>query len=152
MAPILLDGRTSQNASTLNSILVPTTSSYVLFGQVGLTVTEANASIPMRVQFDGTITYKLSPTSSNFSNLLEVKVVRGTDPNVAAVFRGIKTLVLNGSENGPQEYAFAGSDFNPPKGSGLLIYSVFVKNITGSTEADVTRVGPESFNAVAFGN
>jgi hypothetical protein len=152
MAPTFLDGRTSQNASSLNSILVPTTSNYVLFGQVGLTVTEANPSIPMRVQFDGIITLKLTTGASNFQNQVEIKAVRGTDPNAAAVFSGIKTILLNGEEFGPQEYSFAASDFNPPIGSGLLVYSVFVRNITGSSEADVTRVGPESFNSIAIGN
>ncbi|UMZ35916.1 hypothetical protein [Priestia megaterium] len=152
MAPIFLDARTSQNASTANSINVPTTNAYVLWGQVGLTVTAANPSIPMRVQFDGTITLRLSSSASNFTNLVEVKIVRGTDPNAAAVFSGIKTLTFNGSELGPQEYTFGASDYNPPKGSGLLVYSAFVKNITGSSESDVRRVGPESFNACAFGN
>ncbi|GAB1787191.1 hypothetical protein [Priestia megaterium] len=152
MAPIFLDARTSQNASTANSINQPTTASYVLFGQVGLNVSAANASIPIRIQFDGIITYKLSSAATNFTNLVEIKVVRGTDPNGAPVFTGIKTLVLNNSENGPQEYTFGASDYNPPKGNGLLVYSVFVKNITGSHESDVVRVGPESFNALAIGN
>jgi len=152
MAPIYLDGRTSQNASTANSINVPTTNGYVLWGQVGLTVTAANPGIPIRVQFDGIISLKLNLTAVNFSNRIEIKAVRGTDPNAPAVFSGIKTIVLNGEELGPQEYTFSGSDYNPPIGSGLLVYSVFVKNITGSSEADVVRVGPESFNASAIGN
>ncbi|PGX77758.1 hypothetical protein [Priestia megaterium] len=152
MAPIFLDGRTSQNASTANSINVATTNSYVLWAQVGLNVSAANASIPLRVQFDGITTLKLNSAATNNTNLIEIKVVRGTDPNATAVYSGIKTLVLNGSENGPQEYTFGASDYNPPKGNGLLVYSVFVKNITGSNESDVKRVGPESFNALAIGN
>ncbi|MGW5891849.1 hypothetical protein [Priestia megaterium] len=152
MAPIFLDGRTSQNASVSGGINIATTSSYVLWGQVGLTVTAADPSQPIRVQLDGIITFKLNPGAVNVANLVEIKVVRGTDPNAAAVFRGIATLVLNGSEEGPQEYTFGASDYNPPKGSGLLVYSVFVKNITGNSEADVVRVGPESFNALAIGN
>ncbi|MGG4018614.1 hypothetical protein ABEV70_25610 [Priestia megaterium] len=152
MAPIFLDGRTSQNASNANGINVPTTASDVLWAQVGLTVTAADASQPIRVQFDGIITFKLNPAAGNVTNLLEIKVVRGTSPLAGQVFRGIKTLSANGSEFGPQEYTFAASDYNPPKGSGLLVYSVFVRNITGNSESDVVRVGPESFNATAIGN
>jgi len=152
MAPLFLDGRTSQNASTLNSILIPTTSSYVLFGQVGLIVTAANESIPIRAQLNGIITLKLSSSASNFANFVEIKIVRGTDPNATAVFSGIATLIANGDELGPQEYSFAVADFNAPKGTGLLVYSVFVRNTTGNSEADVTRVGPESFNVIAIGN
>ncbi|MED3831514.1 hypothetical protein P4575_27370, partial [Priestia megaterium] len=152
MTPTFLDGRTSQNASTANSINIPTTPNYVLWAILGLTVTAANPGIPIRVQFDGTTTLKLNPGASNVINRIEIKVVRGTDPNDPAIFSGIKTLVLNGDEQGAQEYTFSGSDYNPPQGSGLLVYSVFVRNITGSAEGDVKRVGPESFNASAIGN
>lgn len=152
MAPIFLDARTSQNASTAFSINVPTTNGYVMFAQVGLNVGPANPSIPIRVQYEGIATFQLAQTPSHTVNLIEIKVVRGTDPTATAVFSGIKTLVVNGSENGPQEYAFAASDYNPPKGNGLLIYTGFIRNITGSNESDVARVGPESFDATAFGN
>jgi len=152
MAPIFLDARTSQNASHANSINVPTTPSYVAFAQVGLNVTGANPSIPLRVQFQGIATFKLSPTAFNNTNLIEIIIVRGTNPNANQIFSGIKTMVLNGSENGPQEYSFAASDYNPPIGSGLLVYTGFIRNITGNHESDVNRVGPESFDATAFGN
>ncbi|WP_341285660.1 hypothetical protein [Priestia megaterium] len=152
MAPIFLDARTSQNASVPNGINVATTASYVLWAQVGLTVTAADPSIPIRVEFNGIITLKLNPSASNFTNLIEIIVVRGTDPNSTPIYSGVETLVLNGSEFGPQEYTFAASDYDPPKGSGLLVYSVFVRNVTGNSESDVVRVGPESFNAIALGN
>ncbi|MBT2603938.1 hypothetical protein J7E55_13095 [Bacillus sp. ISL-53] len=149
--PQYLDGMTSQNASYANTINIPTTPAYQIFGQLGLNVSEANPTAIIRVEFDGIITFKLNPASSNFANRLEIKIVRGTDPNLPPVFTGIKTLVLNGSEFGPQEYAFSASDYNVPKGSGFLLYTAFVRNITGSSESDVTRVGPESFNALAIG-
>ncbi|MEJ9315095.1 hypothetical protein P4655_27530 [Priestia megaterium] len=152
MAPIFLDGRTSQNASTANSISIPTTNAYVLWAQVGLNVSVASTSTPIRVPFDGITTFKLNPAATNLTNRLEIIVVRGTNPSAGQIFSGIKTLVVNGSEQGPQEYTFTATDYNPPKGSGLLVYSVFVRNITGSSESDVVRVGPESFNAFAVGN
>lgn len=152
MAPILLDGRTSQNASYANSINIPTTASYQLFAQVGLNVTAADPSTPIRVQFEGIVTFKLFPQAAHGVNTMEIIIVRGTDPNTNQVFSGIQTLVLNGNENGPQEYTFAASDYDPPIGSGLLVYTGFVRNITGSDEESVTRVGPESFDALAIGN
>ncbi|MED4636119.1 hypothetical protein P9443_25000, partial [Peribacillus frigoritolerans] len=150
--PEFFDGRTSQNASYANSINIPTSSAYQLFGQVGINVSEANPTSIIRVQFDGIITLKVNPAANVFENSVEIKIVRGTNPNANTIFTGIKTIVLNGSEAGPQEYAFSASDYNVPKGSGFLVYTAFVRNITGSVDTDVTRVGPESFNASAIGN
>ncbi|QNK46471.1 hypothetical protein H7F28_13880 [Brevibacterium sp. PAMC23299] len=113
---------------------------------------EANPTAIIRVQFDAIITLKLNLAASNFLNQVEkINIVRGTDPNINIIFDGISTLISNGSELGGQEYSFSASDYNVPKGSGFLIYTAFVRNITGTSEADVTRVGPESFNVLAIG-
>ncbi|MFB8424943.1 hypothetical protein ACFC4S_23280 [Priestia megaterium] len=146
-----LDGRTSQNASKANSISVATTSSQVLWGQVGLDVGAANPSLPIRIQFEGTITLRLNAGSLNPFNTLEIRVVRGanaSDPIVYTAQKVLKTL----DEGAPEMLTFVGSDYNPPKGAGFLIYTAFVRNITGSNESDVVRVGPESFNVLAVGN
>lgn len=148
-----LDGRTSQNASTTNSINVPTSAAYQLFGQVGLDISQANASFPIRVQFEGMITFRLSLTPDVAINTLEIRIVRGTNPTDPVVFSGIKTLAVNGTENTPQEYSFAASDYNVPIGTGFVVYTVFARNITvGGDPTDVFRIGPESFNALALGN
>jgi hypothetical protein len=55
---ILLDGRTSQNASYANSIGVATSSSFQTFGSVGLNLSQADANTIIRVQFDGVITLR----------------------------------------------------------------------------------------------
>jgi hypothetical protein len=55
---ILLDGRTSQNASYANSIGVATSSSFQTFGSVGLNISQADANTIIRVQFDGVITLR----------------------------------------------------------------------------------------------
>ncbi|MFS0892483.1 hypothetical protein [Peribacillus frigoritolerans] len=149
--PQYLDGRTSQNASYNGSINIPTSEDYQLFGTLGLNVSEANPTAIIRVQFDGIITFSLSGSPGSFTNLLEIKIVRGTDPNLPPVFRGIKTLTANGAEGTPQEYSFTASDYNVPKGSGFLLYTAFVRNVTGFVEAEVMRIGPESFNASAIG-
>ncbi|WP_341285065.1 hypothetical protein [Priestia megaterium] len=151
MAPIFLDGRTSQNASIANSINVPTTAAYALWGQVGLNVSAANPSLPIRVQFSGTIDLKLNPAHVLPSNTVEVKVVRGSVSTDPVVFTAVKTLTAD-QANKSELLTFVGSDYNVPKGNGSLIYTVFVRNITGSNESDVRRVGPESFNVLAIGN
>lgn len=148
---LYLDGRTSQNASKVFSINVPTTSAYALWGQVGLDVSAANPSFPIRVQFTGTISFILNPVAVNPTNAVEIKVVRGFNATDPIVYTSVKTLLIDES-GGYQELTFTGSDYNVPKGSGLLVYTVFVRNITGSDESDVVRVGPESFNVSAIGN
>ncbi|WP_418027011.1 hypothetical protein [Paenibacillus sp. JJ1722] len=148
-----LDGRTSQNASTTNSINVPTSAAYQLFGQVGLDISQASASFPIRVQFDGIITFRLDLVPTALFNLVEIKIVRGTNPTDPVVFSGTKTLFPNGTEGTPQEYSFAASDYNVPIGTGFVVYTVFARNITvGGDPTDVVRIGPESFNALALGN
>ncbi|MFF2501002.1 hypothetical protein, partial [Peribacillus sp. NPDC058075] len=149
--PEFFDEITSQNASYANSINIPTSSAYQFFGQVGLNVSGANPTSMIRVQFDGIITLRVNPEASVPVNSVEIKIVRGANPNANTIFTGIKTIVLNGSEVGPQEYSFSAADYNVPKGSGFLVYTAFVRNITGSVDTDVTRVGPENFNAIAGG-
>ncbi|WP_456363501.1 hypothetical protein [Priestia aryabhattai] len=148
---ILLDGRTSQGASIANSTSVPTTSSNVLWGQVGLEVGAASPSFPIRVQFTGTIALKLALNPVNPQNTVEIKVVRGFNANDPVVYTARKTLTV-ANEGISDLLTFTGLDYNVPKGSGFLVYTVFVRNITGSNESDVTRVGPESFNVLAIGN
>ncbi|TPF14151.1 hypothetical protein [Priestia megaterium] len=146
-----LDGRTSQNASKAGSINVPTSASQVLWGQVGLDVSSANPSLPIRVQFDGTITLKLNFGFINLINAIEIRIVRGTSASDPVVYTDQKTLA-SVDAGISESLTFSGSDYNPPKGSGFLIYTVFVRNITGSSESDVIRVGPENFNVIAIGN
>ncbi|WP_231889961.1 hypothetical protein [Bacillus sp. SJS] len=70
-------------------------------------------------------------------------IVRGTSPSDLAVYSAAQTLDLN--IIGPQVLSFSGSDFNVPAG-GPVTYTMFL-SVTG---LGVTRVGPESFNAVAY--
>ncbi|MEM5003273.1 hypothetical protein [Priestia megaterium] len=151
MADRYLDGRTSQNASKANSINVPTSASQVLWGQVGLDVSSANPSLPIRVQFDGTISLKLSPAPVSAVNTVEVRVVRGTNATDPIVYT-VQKILFAATSGYPDVLTFSGSDYNVPKGSGFVIYTAFVRNITGSSESDVVRVGPESFNVSAIGN
>ncbi|KGX92423.1 hypothetical protein N781_16960 [Pontibacillus halophilus JSM 076056 = DSM 19796] len=138
----LVDARTSQNASFVNSIFEPV----LIFdeetvGQVGLAVGTAGPNL--RVQLSGTVTVQL-PLAPVLTTIT-IRVVRGTVETDQLVFSTSQTLDL--AITGPQSISFVGSDFNPPiPGSGPLAYTAFIS----ASAIGTARVGPESFNAVAF--
>ncbi|KML24161.1 hypothetical protein [Priestia aryabhattai] len=140
---ILLDARTSQNASIANSISIPITilSAPGLFGQVGLNVLGATG--PIRTQLSGTVACQLPLLP--LATTITLTIVRGTsltDPIIYSSSEALNTNIL-----GPQLFTFTASDFNvPAPASGLLIYTAFI----GSNLLGTVRVGPESFNAVAY--
>lgn len=138
---ILLDARTSQNASFANSINVPITAVNApqLFAQ--LTLNLAGATGLIRSQFTGVIALQLSvlPVTTTAT----ITVVRGTTPSDLIIFSEAQNL--NASIIGPQVFAFTGSDFNVPN-AGTVVYTVFISVSALGT----TRVGPESFNALVF--
>ncbi|MBY0214920.1 MULTISPECIES: hypothetical protein [Priestia] len=139
----LLDARTSQNASIANSISIPITILSVpgLFGQVGLNVLGATG--PIRTQLSGTVACQLPLLP--LATTITLTIVRGTsltDPIIYSSSEALNTNIL-----GPQLFTFTASDFNvPAPASGLLIYTAFI----GSNLLGTVRVGPESFNAVAY--
>jgi len=139
---ILLDARTSQNASTSNSISAPILiGTPQVFGQIGLITTEATS--PIRVQLNGIITVQLPLLP--LLTTITVTIVRGTQPTDPVVFSASSNLDLE--ILGPQAFTFIGSDINvPPPASGQLTYTAFISaNLIGTV-----RVGPESFNGLAF--
>ncbi|MGO1102249.1 hypothetical protein ACTOTU_30320 (plasmid) [Priestia megaterium] len=140
---ILLDARTSQNASIANSISIPITilSAPGLFGQVGLNV--FNATGPIRTQLSGTVACQLPLLP--LATTITLIVVRGTSLTDPIIYSSSEALNIN--LLGPQLFTFTASDFNvPPPASGLLIYTAFI----GSNILGTVRVGPESFNAIAY--
>lgn len=76
---------------------------------------------------------------------ITVTIVRGTQPTDPVVFSASSNLDLE--ILGPQAFTFIGSDINvPPPTSGQLTYTAFISaNLIGTV-----RVGPESFNGLAF--
>lgn len=139
----LVDARTSQNASTGNSIAIPilVINTPQLFGQVGLN-TQKYASGPLRVQFTGTVT--VQPPLALVG--VTVTVVRGTLPTDTVVYSG--TSMFNLSVRAPQIITFSGADYitSPSDIPSLLKYTVFV----ASNLLEVIRVGPESFHVTAY--
>ena len=137
----LLDARTSQNASTANSIAIPILliNTPQLFGQVGLITEEAGAN--PRIMLNGQITVQLPLALVGIT----ITVVRGTLPSDPVVYVASNTYDL--TVLAPQLLNFAGADYNPPLGgAGQTTYTAFVAtNLLGTI-----RVGPESFTAVAY--
>lgn len=139
---IVLDARTSQNASTSGSISIPVTvGTPQLFGQVGLIT--AGATTPVRVQMSGIISLQLPLLPALTS--VTVTVVRGTQPTDPVVFSATSNLDLE--ILGPQAFSFVAADFNvPPPVSGQLTYTAYIT----SSLLGTVRVGPESFYGIAF--
>lgn len=110
-----------------------------LTGQLTLDLSSAGAN--SRVTFEGTVSLQLPllPVTAQAT----ATIVRGTSPSDLAVYSAAQTLDLN--IIGPQVISFSGSDFNVPAG-GPVSYTMFL-SVTG---LGATRVGPESFNAVAY--
>ena len=140
---ILLDARTSQNASFSNSITDPILvgSPGSLFGIIGLNV--PNAVGPIRTQLSGTVGVQLPllPLATNIT----IRVYRGPTNASPLIYSSSQNLDL--SILGPQILTFIASDINVPKpASNQLVYSAYISaSIVGTI-----RVGPESFNGVAY--
>ncbi|WNS45536.1 hypothetical protein [Paenibacillus sp. MMS20-IR301] len=132
-----VDGRTSQNASTANSIAIPilVINTPQLFGQIGL-ITAGVGSNP-RVILKGTISVQLPLALVGIT----ISIVRGTLPTDPLVYSATSTFSL--SLLAPQVIAFSADDFLPPI-TPQLTYTAFVtSNLLGTI-----RVGPESFDGI----
>ncbi|RAV05600.1 hypothetical protein [Paenibacillus sp. YN15] len=134
---LFIDGRTSQNASTANSIAIPilVIDTPQLFGQIGLNAFDATG-IP-RVIMTGTMSVQLPLALVGIT----ITVVRGTLPTDPIVYSA--TTTFNLSVLAPQVITFTAADYNPPV-TPLLVYTAFVSsNLLGTI-----RVGPENFNGI----
>lgn len=139
----LLDARTSQNASYANSIAIPIliVDSPALVGQVGLNV--HNASGITRVIFNGTVAMQLPLLP--VVTAVTLTVVRGFLPTDPLVYSA--TEILDLEILGSQVLTITGSDYNVPFPiSNQLVYTMFIS----ASALGTVRVGPESFNAVAY--
>lgn len=134
-----IDSRTSQNASTSNSIAIPilVIGTPQLFGQIGLQT--AGVGTNPRVVFSGTIALQLPLALAGIT----ITVVRGTLATDPVVYSATSTFDL--SLLAPQIINFTATDFNPPI-QPQLTYSAFVAaNLLGTI-----RVGPETFNGQLY--
>jgi hypothetical protein len=138
---ILLDARTSQNASYANSINIPVSTTPQLFAQLTLNTTGATQNL--RTQMSGTVTIQLPllPLATSIT----VTIVRGTTPSDLIIYSVRE--VLDTAITGPQVLSFTASDFNVPiTANNRVVYTVFIN----ASAVGTTRVGPESFNATVY--
>jgi hypothetical protein len=143
--PTYLDAQISQNSGSFGSPLIPATSTPALFGTLGLITAGAGANL--RVQYEATVT--ISAIVDVISSVI-IQIVRGIglpgSPGVTTVYTAIHTLPIIGvGVLSTDVITIAGADFLPPN-PGFLHYQAYV-SVTGVALA--TRVGPESFNALA---
>ncbi|KOY15400.1 hypothetical protein [Paenibacillus xylanivorans] len=138
----LLDARTSQNASYGNTISIPLPANTpVAIGEVGLDATDAGGNI--RVQLSG-IAELAFPTTPPFDSVIAFSIARGTDSLVAYALYSVSVSEAN--PNAVQVVTINASDFNVPlPPSNELVYTLYL-----FCTADATRIGIESFNAVAY--
>jgi hypothetical protein len=141
--PTYLDAQISQNSGSFGSPLTPVDGAPLLFGTLGLITAGAGANL--RVQFEATVTISAFVT---VASSVIIQIVRGLGgPGVGTtVYTAIHSLPLLGAAVlNTEVITIAGADFLPPN-PGFLTYQAFV-SVTGIALA--TRVGPESFNALA---
>ncbi|MBE7901031.1 hypothetical protein G7L40_21365 [Paenibacillus polymyxa] len=136
----LLDARTSQNASYGNTISIPLpANTAVAIAELGLDVTDA-----MRVQVSG-IAELAFPTTPPFDSVISFSIVRGdVDSLVAYALYSVSVSEVN--PNAVQVVTINASDYNIPlPPSNELVYTLYI-----FCTAAATRIGMESFNAVAY--
>ncbi|AUS27064.1 hypothetical protein MMB75_05455 [Paenibacillus sp. P2(2022)] len=138
-----LDARTSQNASYGNTISIPLpANTAVAIAELGLEVTGAGDN--MRVQLSG-IAELAFPTTPPFDSVISFSIVRGdVDSLVAYALYSVSVSEVN--PNAVQVVTINASDYNIPlPPSNELVYTLYI-----FCTADATRIGMESFNAVAY--
>ncbi|MEK3685494.1 hypothetical protein GC101_23910 [Paenibacillus sp. LMG 31459] len=132
-----VDGRTSQNASTANSIAIPilVINTPQLFGQIGI-ITQGVTTNP-RVILKGTVSVQLPLALVGVT----ISIVRGTLPTDPLVYSATSTFSL--SVLAPQVITFSADDFIPPITPQLTYTAFITSNLLGTV-----RVGPESFDGI----
>ncbi|MCA1296075.1 hypothetical protein LBW89_24000 [Paenibacillus sp. alder61] len=142
MPNFLVDSQLSQNASTANSISIAASSTPALFGTLGLNTADAGPNL--RVHFSATVTL-----SATVAILVPVTIT------IRRVINGVPTTVYTATKSLPvgtlllttDVITVSGIDVPPP--AGFIIYQAFV-SIPAGLAVTPTRVGPESFQAVAY--
>lgn len=139
----LIDSQISQNASTANAISIPASSTPALFGTLGLNTAAAGANLS--VHFTATVTL-----SATIAILVPVTVT------IFRVVGATSTLVYSATETLPVGTLLLTTDVITVTGADLLTtnpgfveYQAFV-SIPAGLAVIPNRVGPESFEAVAY--
>ena len=138
---ILIDARTSQNASFSGSIAIPVLviNTPQLVGQIGLIT--AGVTTNPRVQLEGTVAVQLPLVP--VTTVVTVTIVRGTLITDPVIYSAAQSLSLD--IVGPQILTAVASDFQPPI-TPQLTYTMFISvSVLGTI-----RTGPESLNGSLY--
>ncbi|CAI6082680.1 hypothetical protein [Cohnella sp. JJ-181] len=139
----LLDARTSQNKSyaDLESTTILPANTVTPIGVVGLNTAGAGSNI--RVQFSAIAELRL-PEPLTSDTVITIAIVRGTDLTGTPV---AYALYGTGNTVSPiQVVTITASDYDVPDPSPEeLVYTLFI-----FCTSEATRIGMESFNAIAF--
>lgn len=139
----LIDSQISQNVSTAGAVSIPASATPALFGTLGLNTAAAGPNLS--VHFTATVT---------LSAVVAVLV-----PVTITIFRvvgGVSTLVYSAMQTLPVGTLLLTTDVITVTGidllttnPGFVVYQAFV-SIPGGLTVIPNRVGPESFEAVAY--
>ncbi|GIO33777.1 hypothetical protein J2TS6_49180 [Paenibacillus albilobatus] len=139
----LIDSQISQNVSTAGAVAIPASTTPALFGTLGLDVAAAGPNLS--VHFTATVTL-----SAVVSILVPVTVT------IFRVVGGVSTLIYSATETMPVGTLLLTTDVLTVTGidllttnPGFVVYQAFV-SIPGGLAVIPDRVGPESFEAVAY--
>ncbi|CAH1190389.1 hypothetical protein PAECIP111892_00140 [Paenibacillus auburnensis] len=142
---LLLDSRTSQNASFASSLgdPFPAILSPQLYGQVGLNIVRPTGNI--RVEFFTTVTI-LQPAETPPTGIFVI-IVRGISTTDPIIYSALEVSLPSNTNEQVLPITVIGSDFNvPAPENNELIYSAFVS----TTTLGPVRIGPESFTVTAY--
>ncbi|BFH60100.1 hypothetical protein [Paenibacillus azoreducens] len=139
----LIDSQISQNVSTTGAVAIPASPTPALFGTLGLNTAAAGPNLS--VHFTATVT---------LSAVVNILV-----PVTLTVFRvvdGVSTLIYSATETLPVGTLLLTTDVLTVTGidllttnPGFVVYQAFV-SIPEGIAVIPNRVGPESFEAVAY--
>ncbi len=143
MPNVLVDSQVSQNVSTAGGVSIPASTTPALFGTLGLNTSTAGANLS--VHFTATVTL-----SAIIAVLVPVTIT------INRVVEGVSTTVYTATKSLPVGTLLLTTDVITVSGidllttnPGFVIYQAFV-SIPEGLAVIPTRVGPESFEAVAF--
>ncbi|MEC0372451.1 hypothetical protein [Paenibacillus chibensis] len=143
MPRVLVDSQISQNVSTAGAVAIPATTTPALFGTLGLNTSTAGPNLS--VHFTATVTL-----SAVVAVLVPVTIT------INRVVDGVSTTIYSATESLPVGTLLLTTDVLTITGidllttnPGFVVYQAFV-SIPAGLAVIPTRVGPESFEAVAF--
>ncbi|GIP29953.1 hypothetical protein J23TS9_50830 [Paenibacillus sp. J23TS9] len=143
MPNVLVDSQISQNVSTAGAVAIPASTTPALFGSLGLNTAAAGPNLS--VHFSATVTLSAVVAVLVPITITIVRVVSGVS---FPIYTATETLPVGTLLLTTDAFTISGVDLlttNPE----FVVYQAFI-SIPEGLAVVPTRVGPESFQAVAF--